>query len=110
LRYRNDNFLVATSAKFTKNEDDEGVFVIKLDFLETPSTRIIKIYLEDADTIRVEQSESPGANFMLRLSDMLMSEFSEMPIIGTMLEKFGADYIEYKIEKIFNSQLTLTRK
>lgn len=110
LRYRNDNFLIATSARFTKNEDDEEVLVIRLDFLETPSTRIIKIYRVDEKTVRMEQSESPGEDFMIRLSDMLMSEYTEMPIIGTMLDKFGADYIEYRIERIFKSKLTLTCK
>lgn len=110
LQYRNDNFLIATSAKFTKNEDDDEVLVIRLDFLETPSSRIIKIYWLDESSVRVEQSESPGEDFMVRLSDMLMSEYTELPIIGTMLDKFGADYIEYKIERIFNSKLTLIGK
>lgn len=110
LKYRNDNFLIAASARFAKNEDEEEVLVIRLDFLETPSTRIIKIYRMDENTIRMEQSESPGEDFMMRLSDMLMSEYAEMPIIGTMLDKFGADYIEYRIERIFKSKLTLTCK
>lgn len=108
LQYRNDNFLIASSAKFTKNEDDEVVFVIRLDFLETPSSRIIKIYWVDENTIQMQQSESPGEDFMMRLSDMMMSEYTEKPIIGTLLDKFGSDYIGYKIEKIFNPRLNLT--
>ena len=109
LQYRNDNFLIASSAKFAKNEDDEGVFVIRLDFLETPSSRIIKIYWIDENNIRMEQSETPGEDFMMRLSDMMISEYSEKPIIGTVLDKFGVDYIGYKIGKIFNPCLTLTQ-
>lgn len=110
LQYRSDNFLIASSAKFTKNEDDDEVFVIRLDFLETPSSRIIKIYQVDDKTIRVEQSESPGEDFMMRLSDMMMSEYAEKPIIGAVIDKFGADYIEYRIKRIFNSRLFLTQK
>ena len=78
--------------------------------METPSSRIIKIYFEDEKSIRVLQYESPGEDFMMRLSDMVLSEYSDKPIVGTMLEKFGADYIDYKIAKIFKSELILTQK
>ena len=110
LEYRNDNFLVASSAKFATNEDGDEVFVIRLDFLETPSTRIIKIYKEDDEHIRMVQSESPGEDFMFRLSEMFMSEIAEKPIIGAMLDKFGKDYLEYRIDKIFNTDVILSTK
>ena len=109
LKYRNDNFLIASSAKFTSNEDDEEVLVIRLDFLETPSTKIIKIYFINGDTLRIDQSEIPGAEFMVNLTEMFMAEYTDKPIIGAMLDKFGADYIEYRIEKIFSSKLTLKK-
>ena len=109
LKYRNDSFLIASSAKFTSTEDDEEVLVVRLDFLETPSTKIIKIYFVDDDTLKIEQSEMPGAEFMVNLTEMFMAEYTDKPIIGAMLDKFGADYIEYRIEKIFNSKLTLKK-
>lgn len=110
LEYRSNNFLVASSAKFTHNEDDEEVLLIRLDFLETPSSRIIKIYRIDDYTINVVQSESPGADFIFRLSDMMISEYADKPIIKAMLDRFGTDYIGYRIEKIFNSNLILKLK
>ena len=107
LEYRKDNFLVASTVKFSSTEDDEPVMVIRLDFLETPSTRIIKLYDLGDDTLSMVQSEIPGADFLVGLTDSYMTELSGKPLLGTVLEKFGADYIEYKIGKTFNSQLRL---
>lgn len=109
LQYRNDNYWIASSAKFTSDEDGEEVLVIRLDFLETPSSRIIKIYFVDENTLRMEQSEIPGEDFMVRLTEMFIAEYTNKPLIGAMLDKFGTDYIGYRIEKIFNSSLILKK-
>jgi hypothetical protein len=80
---------------------------LRLDFAETPSSRIIKLFFFDDGQIVMEQSETPDGEFLLELSDMVISEYSDKPIIGAFIEKFGVDFIEYKIKKIFKSTLIL---
>ena len=110
VKYRNENFIISSKAKFAKNEDDETVLVIRLDFMETPSSRIIKIYFQDDGTLLLEQTEAPGADFMIELTDMVVTQFIDKPIVGALFEKFGSEFIEYKIEKVFNTKLILTQK
>lgn len=110
IKYRNENFLISCKAKFTYNEVDDPVLVVRLDFLETPSSRIIKIYFYGEDSVLVEQTETPGADFMQGLTDMVVTQMVGNPLLGAVYEKFGAELIDYKIEQIFNSKLTLKLK
>ena len=110
IKYRNENFIISSKAKFTQNEDGEAVLVIRLDFIETPSSRIIKIYFQDDGTLVFEQTEAPGADFMIGLTDMVLTQLIDRPIVGAVFEKFGAGFIEYKIQKVFNAKLTLKQK
>ncbi len=110
IKYRGENFLVSCKAKFTESEDDEPVLVIRLDLIETPSSRIIKIFFYGEEKIIVEQTESPGADFMQGLTEMIITQMVDNPIIGAVYEKFGAELIENKIEKTFNSRLALELK
>ena len=107
IQYKNENFLVSSKAKFTYNEDGVKVLVIRLDFVETPSSRIIKLFFYGENDVVICQSEEPGEEFLLELSDMIISEFTDKPIVGTFLEKFGVDFIEYKVKSVFNAKLTL---
>jgi len=110
LDCRGNNFAVYSKAVFTKNEDGLDVLIITLDFLETASTRIIKIFFEDEENIIFEQKELPNQKFLIDLANEFLTEYEDKPIIGFFLEKFGSEFIEYKIEKIFNSRLNLKSK
>ena len=110
IKYRNENFIISSKAKFDHDEDGEAVLVIRLDFMETPSSRIIKIYFQDDGNLRFEQTEAPGADFMIGLTDMVLTQLIDRPIVGAVFEKFGSEFIEYKIEKVFNAKLTLKQK
>ncbi len=107
IKYRNENFIISSKARFTFNEDGICVLVIRLDFAETPSSRIIKIFFYGDDDLVIEQSETPGEAFLLELSDMVISEYADKPVVGAFLEKFGVEFIEYKVKRIFNSVLQL---
>ncbi len=107
LPYKNDNYKVAVRSRFAKTEDDESVLVISLDFLETPSRRIIKIYQSGEDEIRLFQTETPNGDFLIGIVDMFLSEFSENHIVNSIYDKIGGDFLDYKFDRMFSTTLTL---
>lgn len=58
LCFDGNMFRVAAQVKFTKNEDDFPVLRLQLDFLETPCSRVIKLFLTPQGVI-LQQTETP---------------------------------------------------
>lgn len=103
-----NHFLVATSAALRQNEDELWVLSLRLDFVETPFTRLIKIIF-DGDNILVKQSELPGESFVIDLSEDMLKEALEKPFVSTILDKVGDDYIKWKLKKVFAPEFTLSK-
>ena len=53
-------FTVMTKAQFTFNEDKIPVLKISMPFIECAGGRIIKIFIESENSIRVKTEEKPG--------------------------------------------------
>ena len=107
ISYRNDNYKVAVKSRFTTTEDDEPVLVITLDFLETPSRRIIKIYRNGEGEIKLFQTETPNGDFLVGITDMFLSELPENHIVNSIYDKIGEDFLDYKFDRLFSSTLIL---
>ena len=110
IPYKNDNYRVAVKSKFTTSEDDEPVLVITIDFLETPSRRIIKIYQNGENEIKLFQTETPNGDFLIGIADMFLSEFPENHIVNSIYEKIGSDFLDYKFDRMFNTSLILKQE
>ena len=108
LVYKNDNYKVATKSRFSKNEDDESVLVITLDFLETPSRRIIKIYQNKEGELKLFQTETPNGDFLIGIANLFLSEFPENHIVNSIFDKFAADFLDYKFDRMFSTTLILS--
>ena len=106
LDFGQNHFLVATGAALKQNEDDLWVLSLRLDFLETPFTRLIKCTF-DGDEVVVTQRELPGEDFVIELSGDLMKETLEKPLVSAILEKFGDDYIRWRLKRAFSPEFTL---
>ena len=57
LHFRGNVFRVAALGRFTHDEEERPVFYIRLDFLETPCVRLIKLIL-DGDRLLLRQTET----------------------------------------------------
>lgn len=110
IPYGNDNYKVAVKSRFTTTEDDEPVLIISLNFLETPSCRIIKIYQNKEDEIRLFQTETPNGDFLIGIADMFLSELPENHIVNSIYDKIGEDFLDYKFDRLFNSTLILKKE
>lgn len=103
-----NHYLVATSASLKRNEDDLWVLSLRLDFVETSFTRIFKMTF-DGENAFVKQTELPGEDFIIDLSEGMLKEVLEKPLMSTMLEKVGEDYIIWKLKKVFAPEFTLSK-
>lgn len=103
-----NHFLVSTSASFKQNEDDLWVLSLRLDFVETPFSRLIKMTF-DGDRVIVKQSELPGEDFVIDLSGDMLKETLEKPLISTIMEKLGDDYIKWRLKKVFAPEFVLSK-
>ena len=103
-----NHYLVATSASFRQNEDNHWVLSLRLDFVETSFTRLFKLTF-DGENAYVKQTELPGEDFIIDLSEGMLKEVLEKPLVSTVLEKVGEDYIVWKLKKVFAPEFTLSR-
>ncbi len=97
------DFLVASSAKFKYDEEDRLVLIVRLDFLETPCSRILKFVFGEYGEVRILHAELPGEEFVIETTSDLLKQISEMPIplVSGVINRFGEDYVELKLRKAF---------
>ena len=65
LDFQGDAYQVAALGRFTHDEEDCPVFYIRLDFVETPCVRILKLVLENG-RMTLKQTETPGVPYVYR--------------------------------------------
>ncbi len=110
LSFGENRFLVATKASFKYDEDDRRVLVIRIDFLEFPSSRILKFIFLNQDTVLFRQEELPGKDFAIETIREHIGEFADKPMLSGIIERIGSDFFEFKAECAFAPELTLKRQ
>ena len=93
-------FKVAAHGRFAENEDYLPVLKLKIDFIETPCSKTIKLIF-DGDSVYYKQEEFPGAKFIKYGINFISDNFLSKGILGKMNldEKFSdAEYLAYKAE------------
>ncbi len=106
--FGSNTFWVANTASLKQNEDNNWVLTVRLDFLETPSSRIIKIIF--GDNVLLKQEEIPGEEFAADLTEAVLKKITDKPIVSAFLDKIGDDYIELKLKKAFSPEIVLQEK
>lgn len=106
LSFRGDCFRIAAHGRFTHDEEERPVFYIRLDFLETPSVRILKLILTDGGLL-LRQSETPGVPY---LYDKLRAAARQPLLKPLLLIAAGGnedDFLYYKVRRIMAPELWL---
>ncbi len=105
LYFHGEPYRVAVRGRFAKNEDDETVLILTMDFVETPCTRTIKIVWNEE--ICLHQTERPGKPFLRMLFADIRQKLDDRPLIGAAADKLDEDYILYKIDGLFSPTVEL---
>ncbi len=106
LSFQGDCFRIAVHGRFTHDEEERPVFYIRLDFLETPSVRILKLILTD-DGLLLRQSETPGVPY---LCDKLRAAARQPLLKPLLLLAAGGtedDFLHYKVRRIMAPEVRL---
>ena len=109
IEFHGEPYRVAVSGNCSINEDGLPILKVSVSFIETPCTRILKIY-NDGYSLKMKCLETPGAKLITNGIKTFSKSFLERPVIGASLSKIDYDYVEYKIYRLFEPVLKLTEK
>ena len=104
LEFRGNVFEAAVSGRFTHDEEERPVFYVKLEFMETPCVRIIKLVL-DGDRMLLRQSETPGVPYVSgKLCEAAQSALYR-PLLLVAAGGTEEDFLRYKTLQVLSPEL-----
>ncbi len=106
IDYYGEKYRVASSINFGTDEDGNKVITVICDFLETFSSRKIKIYFKKGKVI-YRQFETPFDDFSKDEFDKIKANAGKNKLLNAALSKIDDDYISYKLESVFEPQIRL---
>lgn len=107
LDFSGEPYLISVSGKFTSDEDDNPVLKIRVSFIETSSSRIIKLYPQD-DKLHVVWTELPGKAFLCNGLDTVKRHISPHRLIGNLVSRTNSPYLEHKLEHMLTREFDVT--
>ena len=104
LDFRGNVFHVAALGRFTHDEEERPVFYIRLDFIETPCVRIIKL-VADRDRLLLRQTETPGVPYVSgKLCQAAQSPLYR-PLLLVAAGGTEEDFLIYKTKQILSPEI-----
>lgn len=106
LDFAGNHFRVAAHARFTHNEDAIPVLRVQLDFLETPCTRVLKLFLMPNGMI-LRQEETPC---MDKILEMVLSDSypTLKTVIGAVFGTGDLEFLRWRMSVVFAPELEFT--
>ena len=105
LDFRGNVFQAAALGRFTYDEEERPVFYIRLDFIETPCVRIIKLVL-DGDRLLLRQTETPGVPYVSGKLRQAAQSPLYRPLLMVAAGGAEEDFLVFKTEQILSPELT----
>ena len=105
LNFHGEPQKVCVTGEFTTDEDDNLVLKLRISFLEIANARLIKIFFRD-DRVITKWLESPGKQYLSDGLSAIGSEVKLGPLLNTILGKADTDFIFYKINNVFEPEVT----
>lgn len=106
LSFHGDTFRVAAHGRFTHDEEDRSVFYVRLDFLETPSVRILKLVLTENGFL-LKQTETPGVPYFYQKLLMAAQQPLLRPVLLLAVGGSEDDYLLYKAQRLLSPEIRL---
>lgn len=106
LSFHGDRFRVAAHGRFTHDEEDRRVFYIRLDFLETPSVRILKLILTSEGLI-LRQTETPGVPYFFEKLRIAAQQPLLRPVLHLAVGGSEEEYLRYKAQRLLSPEIRL---
>lgn len=104
LDFRGDVYQVAALGRFTHDEEERPVFYIRMDFLETPCVRTLKLVAE-GDGLLLRQSETPGVPYVFRKLQAAAQSGLTRPLLLVAAGGTEEDYLLYKTLQLLSPEI-----
>lgn len=104
----NANLSLGATACFAENEEGERVLKIRVDFLETPCSLILKLVFKSG-YFELYHKELPGKPFVYDKILQIKKAISQTPVIGNVTNIAPDDVLEYQVERMFEFKIKLNR-
>ena len=106
LNFGGNEFRVAAQARFTHDEDENPVLRVRLDFLEAPCSRILKLCLRPKGPV-LRQQETPGVEYLLDTMVLSAPNAASKALLTSLLGSSDADYLHWKMDQVFSPTLRM---
>ena len=106
LKFGVTEYRACIRAKFSKDEDENDVLVVRITFPEISSTRNIKVYF-NPDKLDISMSESPGLGLVFMFADEIERVIRKNKAISDVVSLLDSDLVFVKLEKRFEPRFTL---
>ena len=106
LTFRGDHYHVSALGRFTHDEEERPVFYIRLEFLETPCVRILKM-VDTGDGLLLKQSETPGVPYILKKLRTAAEQSLTKPLLLVALGGTDPDYLHFKTLQLLSPEITM---
>ena len=107
LRFRSSPYRVAVSGQCAVDEEERPVLKLRISYVETPCTRLLKFRLTDDRRLMAEFDETPGIAFASAMVLETKSDLEDYPLIGGAVTKVDDDYLMYKLKAVMMPSLVL---
>lgn len=106
LNFRGNEFRVCAQARFTHDEDETPVLRIQIDFLETPCSRILKLFRTPLGW-QFRQEETPTADYLLNTMTLKAPTPAMKAWLNTLLGNSDSEFLHWKLRQVFSPTLNM---
>lgn len=110
LDINGEKYRVCALGEATYDASGAPLYRIELVFPELPNTRVIELHPAGSDAMLARFYETPGASIAAPLLESLPMVNPKISFAKQLLDKrFGMDFIEKRMERVFSPSLLLVR-
>ena len=106
LNFSGNEFRAAAQARFTRDEDGNPILRVRLDFLETPCSRILKLVLLPTGPV-LRQQETPNMDYIMDTIVLSAPTPGTKTLLYSLLGSSDSDLIRWKMEQVFGPSLKM---
>ena len=104
LDFQGDVYQVAALGRFTHDDEERPVFYIRLDFLETPCVRVLKLILDDSSLL-LRQTETPGVPYVFEKLRAAAQSPLYKPLLLVGAGGTEEDFLRYKTLQLLSPEI-----
>lgn len=102
---------VGVNGRFARDEDDRAVLILAVTFIESASTRHIRLYFEPGfGTLTGRWRETPGRPFVANGLERFAQEKKASPVLAGLLGVAAPDYVNYKLISALEPEITASEE